>query len=243
LGCTRLGRHLPRPGGLGQPHRVQLVGLWPAGDVPGRGGRSAASRWTLRPPAGRRLASSSCWWPPSPPAERFGCAASRPAPAARAPAWRTRGPPDGAALACPRGDPDTRHHRGLADVERTDPLHQLHRLFGLLHIAPLVLADNDTAARGASGHGQEPGSRAQGDNAGPPRRLPASDSLTALASARVSRRRRAASPISAQHGRPRREQRRLIERYRLRLLVGPQVPGAQEVPPPVGSVRSRRGGR
>src|SRR6266498_334389 len=80
----------------------------------------------------------SCWWPPSPPAERSGCAASRPAPAAPAPAWRTCGPPDGAALGCPRGDPNTRRHTGLADVERTDPLHQLHRLLGLLHLILLA---------------------------------------------------------------------------------------------------------
>jgi hypothetical protein len=74
---------------------------------------------------------------------------------------------------------------------------------------PLPRPDNDMAARGASGDGEEPGSRAQGDTQGPLRQLPASDSMTALASARVSRRRRAASPIFSPHGRPHRGHRRL----------------------------------
>jgi hypothetical protein len=59
----------------------------------------------------------------------------------------------------------------------------------------LVSADHDMAAQGASGDGQAPGAGARGTMQGPSRRLPASASLTASASAKVSRRRRAAGPI------------------------------------------------
>ena len=103
-GGTNDGPQHPPLGQLGQPDRIQLVRLRPAGDVLDVAGVDhPALACRLR--AGKTAASSTSRWPPSRTASPPGTSASPAAPAAPASSWRTCAPPAAAAPACPRAAP------------------------------------------------------------------------------------------------------------------------------------------
>ena len=117
-------QHLPL-GDLAQPHRVQPVGLRPAGqmlDVAGvdqpRSRTRRLQQVEHRLPVVRR-------WPPSPPGSR---PARQPVASPHNDAGHRRvrcASPAPGARPFRAGHPDTAHHLGLADIQRRDPLDDL----------------------------------------------------------------------------------------------------------------------
>jgi hypothetical protein len=141
--ADRLGMHQARPAhaaldDLGQPDRIQPVGLGPAGDVLDVLGvqQPAGEPFGFQQIEGRLPVAAGGLH-----RHQLNALAAQPVGQ-----LQQRRHPRGVLadlLTAPPwvvvvGDPNARHHRGLADVERTDPRDQLHRLLGLLHLILLA---------------------------------------------------------------------------------------------------------
>jgi len=182
---------------LGQPHRIELVGLGAAGDVLDVAG--------VEQPAGesfgfqqveRRLPVVAGGL------HRDQCHASNVQPGGQVqqrPGCRGVLPDFLAAVSrlVVVGHSDAHRQGSLADVEGTDPLDQVHRLVGLLdvdHLHLVVLAGWEVA-RGANREERQADSRARSNNAGPLNGSQRQTAIRGSTGTKHRRRRQATSPI------------------------------------------------
>src|SRR5215217_275200 len=182
---------------LGQPYRIQLVGLGAAGDV--------LDVLGVEQPAGEPLGFQQV--ERRLPVVAGGLHRDQRHPSSVQPGGQVQQRPGGRGVlpdflaAVPRlvvvRHSNAHRQGGLADVEGTDPLDQIHRLVGLLDVDHLHLAvpAGWEVARGANREERQADSRAQSNNAGPLQWLPPSDCYPGSTGTKHRRRPRATSPI------------------------------------------------